>query len=242
LGVAFRLSLNAGGVVSARIADDTVEVWRFDLDDDRGESAATFLTAREMQRAHRIISPIARRRFVAGRARVREVLSRYCDLHPSRVPLGQSRYGKPYLKAPYSRISFNFSRSRGLAVVAVCAGGSIGVDLERRRDIASEAIAATWLHDAERRDLLRSAGSKDDHQAFFRLWCRKEAVVKAEGSGLHFPLHEFRVSTSEKRAEVLSWPTESCQWHLRDLTIDERYAGAIALDRPVGTVRYRELQ
>jgi 4'-phosphopantetheinyl transferase len=218
-----------------------VDVWRFGLDEHLGEIPSSFLTAREMHRAHGIVSPRARHRFITGRTRVRQVLSQYCNLHPSRVPLGESKYGKPYLQAPYSYLSFNFSRSRGLGVLAVCNDGSIGVDIEKRRDIASGAIAATWLHDAERRDLLRR-GSEDPHAAFFRLWCRKEAVVKAEGSGLRFPLHEFRVSASETRAEILSWPRTGCQWYLRDLSIDERYAAAIALDRPAGTVRYRELQ
>jgi len=241
--VASSSSLNAGspGLVSAMIAENTVDVWRFGLDHDLSELAAATLTPPELQRARDILSPLARRRFMAGRVQVRRVLSRYCNLDPSRVPIGQNRFGKPYLQDPYSSVSFSFSHSRGLAVLAVCAGGRLGVDLEEKRDIAFRAIAVTWLHDAERRDLLRR-GSEEGHEAFFRLWCRKEAVVKAEGSGLHFPLHEFRVSASETRAEVLSWPQRECRWHLCDLPIEERYAGAIALDRPVGSIRYRELQ
>ena len=238
--MAFRLSQNAGGLVLAKIAEDEVEVWTFDLGSDLGESAARSLTAQEMRCARRIISPLARRRFIAGRTHVREVLSRYCDVPPSQVPLGQNRFGKPSLQSPYSGVSFNFSRSRGLAVMAVCTGRRIGVDIERRRPIAAAPIASTWLHDAEWSDLQRRRGT-NYRDSFFRLWCRKEAVVKAEGRGLCFPLHEFRVSVSKARAEVLAWPQTGCEWHLRDLAVDERYAGAIATDRPVSAVRYREL-
>jgi 4'-phosphopantetheinyl transferase len=79
------------------IAENTVDVWRFGLDHDLSELAAATLTPPELQRARDILSPLARRRFMAGRVQVRRVLSRYCNLNPSRVPIGQNRFGKPYL-------------------------------------------------------------------------------------------------------------------------------------------------
>lgn len=124
-------------------------------------------------------------------------------------------------------------------MVVVSAGAKIGVDLEQRRQIAAGPIAAAWLHEGEQRDLLRRAGN-DRAAAFFRLWCRKEAVVKAQGSGLRFPLHQFRVSACLRRAEVLQWPG-AIGWHLYDLAVGETYTAALALDRPARLIRFREL-
>ena len=227
-----RLGLN--GTAAA-----VVDVWRFGLEGGLRVSPDRVLSRGELQQARTITSALARRRFLAGRVRLRQILSRYCGVPPSRLPIQHTEFGKPYLEAPFTGVSFNLSHSRGTAILAVSDGVAIGVDLEERRSIAAETIAACWLHEGEREDLLRC--SKGQRQsAFFRLWCRKEAVLKGQGSGLRFPLHEFRVSVAQGRAEVLSWPLAGTSWHLYDLTMDGAYTAALALDRPAKSIRYRE--
>lgn len=214
-----------------------IDVWRFSLDAVCAPPER-ILTSRELRRGNAFISGAAERRFIRGRMRLREILALYCGLEPRRVPIRHTRHGKPYLPAPYDGIRFNLSHSGEMGLLAVSAGAEVGVDLERRREIAAGPIAASWLHEDEQRDLLRR-GVKDRATAFFRLWCRKEAVVKAHGAGLHFPLHHFRVSACSRRAAVLAWPGPR-RWYLYDLPIKETYTAALALDRPARAIRYRE--
>jgi 4'-phosphopantetheinyl transferase len=53
---------------------------------------------------------------------------------------------------------------------------------------------------------------------FFRCWTRKEAYIKAIGSGLSHPLDQFDVTV------------EIPGWSILDLDVEAGYAGALAVD------------
>ena len=69
--------------------------------------------------------------------------------------------------------------------------------------------------------------------AFFTLWTRKEALLKAIGEGIAQSLDRFEVTfLPGVPARVLSLPAYSgagCEWSLVDLMISPSYAGALAL-------------
>lgn len=70
------------------------------------------------------------------------------------------------------------SATPGLVAVALCQRGRVGVDVERvRPELVDDDLLALALHPAE-----RVPGVAAD--AFFALWARKEAVLKALGVGL----------------------------------------------------------
>ena len=82
-----------------------------------------------------------------------------------------------------------WSHSHGRLLIAYTGHGRVGVDVESRirhtdplrvarRYFAGEEIAALESLDGEARQL-----------AFLRLWCAKEAVLKAHGGGIAFGLH-----------------------------------------------------
>ncbi len=67
----------------------------------------------------------------------------------------------------------------------------LGVDIERVRPRPRLGeIAQRFFHPSEARWL---QGLADDQatEAFVRLWCAKEAVLKAHGQGLSFGLHKL---------------------------------------------------
>jgi len=172
---------------------------------------------------------------------MRHILSRYCGVAPSRLPIAETEFGKPYLEAPFSGISFNLSHTRARAILAVSTQVSIGADLEEHRErLDTKTIADCWLHAGERKDL-DGISQGERSVAFFRLWCRKEAVLKGKGTGLRAALHQFRVTVCPDRAEVLWWPGEESSWHLYDLRVGEKHSAALALDRPANSLRYQEL-
>ena len=239
-GAEMRSSLNARGAGSRLIplAHHHVDVWNIRLD-ACSAAAASILSSQERERARLIASDISRRRFVAAKIAVRRILSGYCGVSPACVPLADRRFGKPFVRAPFSRLKFNLSHAGGRALLAVCTDAEVGIDIEKRRQVAAESIAGSWLHDGERDDLVRLSGGRR-LAAFFRLWCRKEAVSKAHGSGLRIGFHRFRVSASQACAAVLSWPEGAPPWRLYDLRSDGPFVAALALDRPVNRIHYRD--
>jgi 4'-phosphopantetheinyl transferase len=136
-----------------------------------------------------------RRRFVAARAALRLILGTHLSTAPESIRFVYSRLGKPSLDPSVhdTDLRFNVAHSGELAVIAVTRGCEIGVDIEQLRTIQHDAdIADRWFHASEAAAFHREP-TTSRQTLFFRCWTRKEAIVKAIGVGLQFPLAALRV-------------------------------------------------
>lgn len=65
-------------------------------------------------------------------------------------------------------------------------------------------------------------------------WTRKEAFIKAKGTGLMLPLNEFDVTLSPQEPAVLlktRWDkSEAARWSLRAIDVAPNYAAAVAVE------------
>lgn len=123
-------------------------MWRSELDWGAAEleKLRKALSPDEQARAERFCFPRDRRRFIASRGILREILSFYLKREPARLKFSYSRFGKPSLGPGDSgeSIYFNLSHSNGLALYAVSRFLEIGVDLELvKRGFPCEQIAST---------------------------------------------------------------------------------------------------
>ena len=80
--------------------------------------------------------------------------------------------------------------------------------------------------------------------AFYRVWSRKEAVIKADGRGIAIGLDRFDVNAGEPPALLdARWegavPGEAAQWSLHSLEAPSGYAAALAVRRPAVEVIVR---
>ncbi|MDQ6713098.1 MAG: 4'-phosphopantetheinyl transferase superfamily protein [Candidatus Dormibacteraeota bacterium] len=186
---------NANGSHAALPAGE-LHFWSVELDGvprAQVEVAAGVLSADERARAERIQSPQRRRRWIACRCVLREVLARYCRTPPQRINFRYGPYGKPEIAADESAcpIYFSVSHSQGQAVYAV-AGKPVGVDLERHRPLPVDELAGRFLSAYEAAAVEQQTGAA--RQALFlRCWTRKEAYLKAIGVGLSGSLTDFDV-------------------------------------------------
>jgi 4'-phosphopantetheinyl transferase len=90
-------------------------------------------------------------------------------------------------------LRFNLSHTRGAALIAVARGRELGVDIEQERPMADlEAMAASVMSHGELGGWL-AIPEEDQERAFYRLWTRKEAYLKAIGLGLFRSLQEVTV-------------------------------------------------
>lgn len=173
-----------------------VDVWRFDLLDARLLRAAdSVLDALERRRASRFVFDRHRRQFMAAHAAVRLVLSSYVGVAADAIVLSVHSDGKPRLEG--GGLEFNLSHSGDVAYMAVTADTALGIDVELEtaaRDIP--ALAATVFSRDEQDELARG-GPAREQEMFFRGWTRKEAYVKAIGTGIRSRLSMIRVGLSE---------------------------------------------
>jgi len=161
-----------------------LEVWRIALDEvDATLLDAGALSRFEQARAQRFRYPADRHRYLAAHVGLRWLLSPSLGLPPEAIQLHETDQGKPCLAHPDAP-GFSLSHSQGLAVVAWSAHRDIGVDVELRRPLPElPALAQNHLTSSEHADW-RALPPADQAWAFLRLWTRKEAALKALGTGL----------------------------------------------------------
>jgi len=166
-------------------------LWPLDCGTAEAERRATLLTEAEGARADRLNKERDRIRFIAGRSRLREILSDYAGTAAASLPLQEGQNGKPVL--PGGPV-FNLSHASGLAALAITADTSVwlGVDIEGARAVDPGLGAHVFA--PEERTALHSVDTSAHDWAFFLGWTRKEAVVKATGEGLCADLQSFAVT------------------------------------------------
>ena len=140
------------------------------------------LPLRERERALAIGHARARAQFVVGRLAVRALLGERLGLPLAEVDLRTGPAGAPELAG--ADWNFNISHAGNWAVVALCRGLPVGIDIESLRPFADALqVARQHLHRDEQAWLL-SIPAACRSTAFLRLWVCKEAVIKAARRGL----------------------------------------------------------
>jgi 4'-phosphopantetheinyl transferase len=169
-----------------------VHVWRVPLDGPAPGPADGVLSAAETARAARLLLDRDRRRWTAARRALRVTLAHYTGIPPARITLEYGPHGKPRLAGqPRDGLRFSLSHSRDRALLAVCRGAPVGVDLEHRAAGPPDGpglddLAAVVLAPPELARYLRLPPARR-RAALLRHWTGKEAVLKATGRGVTLP-------------------------------------------------------
>lgn len=145
-----------------------------------------------------------------------------------------SDHGRPVVLLPGTGRrppSVSLSRAGGLTVLAVTDDGPVGVDVQAVPDAPVPDFASFALHPAER------AGTAEEQ---CRTWVRKEALLKALGTGLRTDPRGVRLSAPGAGPEVLEWPAEEHDVRLQDLERSGHAACVAVLTRgrPAVTLRW----
>ncbi|MEZ4265863.1 MAG: 4'-phosphopantetheinyl transferase superfamily protein [Myxococcota bacterium] len=213
----------APGAGSERMAE-----WRATLAADEVERASRFRFAR-----HRLA-------WEAARGGLREVLGGYVGKAPAELEFAVATDGKPSLVGGRG-LRFNLSHTDDLVVLAMTRGGELGVDVEARRSVPERAaIAQTHFTATERALLAAAERDGDGERCFLRLWTRKEALIKAVGIGLGYPLPRVDVSWAAGSGGPVFQPDApgaSGAWTLDDLDVGPDHQGALACRFFVGEIR-----
>ncbi len=233
------------GPLAPQLAPGEVHVWRLALDQPKALSRElrAWLSAEECQRADRFHRPRDGIRFVVGRAALRDLLGRYTGEVPANLSFDTGPFGKPTLGKPAgTNIHFNVSHSHGLAVIALSQGRELGIDLELMRPMDSMDAIAHRFFAAIEYAAYQEQPEEDRALAFFRVWTRKEAYLKATGTGISVPLDSFHVSVKPDEPAALlhveGKPNEVDRWSLREFRAGAETMGTLAVEgqdwSPVG--------
>lgn len=218
----------------ALVAEDHVHVWRVNVNEQGAEAGISLLCGEERDRAARIVVTSARTCFIAARSALRRVLAGYTGIAPCTLRFATGPYGKLFLVD--HPVSFNLSHAGDFALIAVTRSHPVGVDIEKISSArASEAIAERFFSLAEQAALAAITSDTARSEAFFHIWSRKEAVIKALGEGLSCPLATFDVTADPADARLLAFRREGilhAAWTLRALDAAPGYTAALAVIGP----------
>jgi 4'-phosphopantetheinyl transferase len=221
------------------------DVWHASLEPgpDRLRELAATLSADESDRAARFRFDRDRRRFVAARGILREILGSLLGHDPAALLFVYGPQGKPALRAGSvgGEVFFNVAHSSDRGAFAVAAVPGIGVDVEVVRPVPDAGSIARRFFSREECAAIAALPAPLRLHAFFCCWTRKEAYVKALGEGLSHPLDGFAVSVAPGGQARLLHADGSIEgvagWRLHDLSDLPAFACALAVRDDPSPVR-----
>ena len=222
----------------------TAELWTasLDLEGSAGLALKEILTPQELERASRFHYDLHRRRYVAGRAILRRILSGYTGYAPEAIEFAVESQGKPSLSGDLAGMGFHFnvSHSEGTALYGFTCEGRIGVDVELLRPIRdADALAGMNYTADEARYAVEGWSESAVARPFLQIWTRKEACVKAAGGGLFIPLQGFDTVRCPGRVFVPELDGPGLWVEMEQIEMGGEWIGAVAVEGGLERVSLR---
>jgi 4'-phosphopantetheinyl transferase len=212
-----------------------VHVWVSSLEasDVSLTSYKRLLSRPELDRAARFHFDQHRNRFIIAHGWLRQLLSQYLSIPPATLEFHRGAHGKPALAGSGSatRLEFSLAHSEQMSLIAVAHGIRVGVDLERIRELADAQELVDRFFSNREAAQFQSLSEEQKRLAFFNLWTRKEAWLKATGEGIGHLLGAVEVTfVPGERAQLVSLPQgETTNWSLFELDPGPGFTAALAV-------------
>lgn len=166
-----------------------------------------------------------------GEPQARGLLGPVLGVEAARLPLRRDDRGWPWLDAPLRHWGTGWSHSGDRLLVGLGEHVRVGVDLERQRSRPRMMDVAQRFFHPDEVAMLEELEQVSRQSLFFRLWCAKEATLKAQGHGIAFGLHRLAFAVGATGL-VLGWCDpelgDAGSWHLHEWDAGGGYRAALA--------------
>lgn len=204
----------------------------------RGPAPEDGLTDVELRRARGFRSDRDRDRFVFFRGALRRILGACLAVEPGRVPLVEGGHEKPRVppRDGAAELHFNLSHSGDQGLLAVCRTAPVGIDIEMLRPVRGADHLVARFFSAAENAAYRALPPEQQTVGFLRGWTRKEAYLKATGTGLSFSPERMSVTLGpDETARLIAVdgdPEAPGRWHLADCDPAADSVAALAVAAP----------
>lgn len=212
-----------------------IHLWVLDLDRKNGDFSV--LSQDEEARSSRLVNALDRERFRAAHLLLRQILARYLGEPPQALVFEAAAAGKPFLQAPARarRLSFNLAHSSGLGLLALCWDREAGADIEAVTHLEDlPGVAREFMSPSEWQSF-QAVPRELAHDVFFGLWTRKEALLKAAGTGLSSDPREIHLGLSPGGAAKVAFQGKS--WSVAPVGAAPGAKAAAAIEGPLPEIR-----
>ena len=219
------------------LSRDHIDVWLCELKTLSSDTNKLYdiLSDDERERANKLKVEDKKQQYIIARGTLRQRLGLLTDINPEDFVFEYLEHGKPVLSndARFADITFNISHSYDLALIAISQKQSIGIDIEKiNHDSDHQALVTRFFSMAEQAEfntLLETIKAK----AFCACWTRKEAFIKAIGSGVTYGLNNFNVTVDpDIQMPMINLLKPSKEtWSAINLPINDEYMACLVSNR-----------
>ena len=157
-----------------------------------------FLSDEERRKADRFRFLHHQKQYIVFHGTFRKLLGGYLGVKEKDMVFESRPHGKPRIQKIFNPedIRFSMSRSSEIGVYAFTLKNEVGVDIEKMRPLPEiDSIVNEYFSDNEKH-IYKEVKEKQKEEWFYTVWTRKEALIKAIGLGLYFPLKDADVSNT----------------------------------------------
>lgn len=174
---------------------NNIHIWYIPLNIETPFSHVfSILSTDEQEKANNFYFEKHKKHYVYRRFALRKILSKYYNIDPKTISFSYNDYQKPYIEDNIHLLQFNMSASNIMAMLAITKNDLLGIDIECIKPIDDIInIAKQFFSSKEISNFLLIPEYKK-LEAFYTIWTRKEAFIKAIGDGLSYPINNFDVS------------------------------------------------
>ncbi len=192
-------------------------------------SLISSLPERDHEHLHGLLNKDVQERALFSKLLIQYVVSKLSI--PGSPNIETTLTGKPFFAA-FPSFDFNISHSSKMVICCVTGNSFVGIDIERIRPIELD-IYKDYFQSDEWSDI---HSSENPVSAFFSLWVRKEALIKADGRGTEISLSSINAMNSEVTIDAK-------KWYIKDLILEDGYSCAFACEKlkPIKLLNFNKL-
>lgn len=221
------------GVVE--LTEKKIHIFLLHLEEHDEKQLYDFLSDDEKERADRLKVELKKKQFIISRSVLRKIISNSINKPYDEIVFYYTEENKPFIKDKLNNktIEFNVSHSEQCVLIAVTLDNKVGVDVEKiNAKIDFESLSARFFSNKEN-EFLRSLQESKKLDAFYSIWTRKEAFIKATGKGIAYGLDNFSVCSDNKITSKVDIEYEEAleeNWFSFELMNIDQYKTALSTD------------
>ena len=180
-------------------------------------------------KSQRFRSDIDRRSYQTTRGMLQQIIFHYTGKQT--MPFAYTEYGKPFLP-DFPNLSFNISHSGQYVLIAFRFDGlPVGVDIEQNNGaIDHRLVAKTFFHPQEQAVLDKT----DNPNLFYKLWTRKEALLKTMAVGMTDEMKKINVLAPKStfHGNGVLEEFNKMSFEIKSFNLEGNYFGSLASAAP----------
>ena len=142
-----------------------------------------------------------------------------------------AEHGKPFVQHP---LQFSVTHSADVIAYAFCLGTRVGIDVERVDPAIDMSLLAERIFSAPELRSFEGLGHREKLAMLFATWTRKEALLKALGTGLTRSMSEIELPIEfvlrPQVGSVPPWPHRVMQCLVAEVSLWQGYTAALAIE------------